>query len=58
MVFLRAALRASPGLSWVETIDVEQALCEFSKYEAYRTGGVSAMKRFRPAAWGGAKKEC
>ena len=58
VVFLRAALRASPGLSWVETIDVEQALCEFSKYEAYRTGGVSKMKRFRPAAWGGAKKEC
>mgnify|MGYP004253437189 CR=1 FL=1 len=27
--------------------DVEQALCEFSKYEAYRTRGVSSSKRFR-----------
>lgn len=46
---LRAALRKLPDLSWVEAIDVEQALCEFSKYEAYCTAGVSASKRFSPA---------
>ena len=35
---------AAPGasLAWVETIDVEQALCEYSKYEAYVTTGISA----------------
>lgn len=46
---LRTALRAERGLEWVEAIDVEQALCEFSKYDAYCTGGVSAAKRFKPA---------
>ena len=47
---LRDQLRAVPSLSWVQTIDVEQALCEFSKYEAYRKGGISATKTFTPAA--------
>ena len=47
---LRAAMRARAGLGWVEAIDVEQALCEFSKYDAYCCGGVSAAKRFKPAA--------
>lgn len=46
---LRTQLRASPLLDWVETIDVEQALCEYSKYDAYCQHGVSAAKRFRPA---------
>ena len=46
---LRAALRATPTLDWVETIDVEQALCEYSKYEAYsKPGGISANKIFTP----------
>ena len=46
---LRAALRATPTLDWVETIDVEQALCEYSKYEAYsKPGGISANKTFTP----------
>ncbi|EOD33696.1 hypothetical protein EMIHUDRAFT_229439 [Emiliania huxleyi CCMP1516] len=30
-------------------IDVEQALCEFAKYEAYRSTGITPMKRFSPA---------
>ena len=48
---LRAALRATPTLDWVETIDVEQALCEYSKYEAYsKPGGISANKTFTPHA--------
>lgn len=47
---LREALRGIPLLEWVEAIDVEQALCEYSKYEAYRAGGISASKRFQPAA--------
>uniref|UniRef100_A0A7S4C374 5-hmdU DNA kinase helical domain-containing protein n=1 Tax=Chrysotila carterae TaxID=13221 RepID=A0A7S4C374_CHRCT len=42
-------LRGVPLLAWVETIDVEQALCEFSKYEAYRLNGISASKTFIPA---------
>ena len=45
---VRAALRAIPSLCWVETIDVEQALCEYSKYEAYRVGGISTNKKFTP----------
>ena len=47
---LRERLRAEPLLGWVEAIDVEQALCEFSKYEAYRTAGVAPGKRFVPDA--------
>lgn len=47
---LRGQLRAIPSLAWVQTIDVEQALCEFAKYEAYRTGGISATKTFTPFA--------
>lgn len=47
---LRGTLRARKGLAWVEAIDVEQALCEFSKYEAYCSGGVSASKAFAPAS--------
>lgn len=47
---LRAALRLIPSLAFVETIDVEQALCEYSKYEAYCTGGISVGKRFEPRA--------
>ena len=47
---LRRALRRVPSLAWVEAIDVEQALCEFSKYEAYCSHGVSAAKTFTPAA--------
>ena len=43
------ALRARPLLDWVESIDVEQALCELSKYDAYCRDGVSAAKRFCPA---------
>ena len=39
---LRTELRRAPSLEWVETIDVEQALCEYSKYEAYVTTGISA----------------
>jgi hypothetical protein len=50
VMVLRAALRAVPSLAWVETIDVEQALCEFSKYEAYRLNGISASKTFTPRA--------
>ena len=46
---LRTALRRLPSLTWVESIDVEQALCEYSKYDAYCTGGISAAKRFVPA---------
>ena len=46
--WLRTAMRKLPNLAWVEAIDVEQALCEFSKYEAYRTAGISKMKRFEP----------
>ena len=46
---LRAAMKEEECLDWVEAIDVEQALCEFSKYDAYCTGGVSAAKRFKPA---------
>jgi hypothetical protein len=47
---LRAALRERPRLFWMEAIDVEQALCEFSKYETYASTGVSAGKRFSPAS--------
>ena len=47
---LRADLRTRRTLGWVEAIDVEQALCEFSKYEAYATTGVSAGKRWVPPA--------
>ena len=47
---LRAELRAAAGLGWVETIDVEQALCEFAKYVAYCTTGISASKRYVRAA--------
>jgi len=32
-----------------QAIDVEQALCEFAKYEAYRSTGITPMKRFSPA---------
>ena len=46
---LRTELRRAPSLAWVETIDVEQALCEYSKYEAYVTTGISAGKRFKPS---------
>ena len=35
-----------PALAWVKPIDVEQALCEFSKYEKYREKGISHHKRF------------
>eukprot|EP01052_Picozoa_sp_SAG31_P030073 SAG31_NODE_3053_length_4739_cov_24.623060_5_plen_223_part_00 len=45
---LRTALRTVPSLCWVQTIDVEQALCEYSKYEAYRVGGISTSKAFTP----------
>ena len=38
---LRAELRAAAGLGWVETIDVEQALCEYAKYVAYCTTGIA-----------------
>ena len=47
---LRAELRAAAGLGWVETIDVEQALCEYAKYVAYCTAGISASKRYVRAA--------
>ena len=47
---LRAELRAAAGLGWVETIDVEQALCEYAKYVAYCTTGISASKRYVRAA--------
>jgi len=36
-------------LEWMQAIDVEQALCEFAKYEAYRSTGITPMKRFSPA---------
>jgi hypothetical protein len=49
VAWLRTALRRRPSLEWVESIDVEQALCEFSKYEAYRSRGISSSKQFRPA---------
>lgn len=42
-------LRERHSLAWIETIDVEQALCEFSKYEAYVANGVSSVKQYRPA---------
>ena len=42
------ACKAGPSLTWVAAIDVEQALCEFAKYEAYCTSGISAGKRFAP----------
>lgn len=45
---LGIALREVPSLCWVQTIDVEQALCEYSKYEAYHEGGISASKAFTP----------
>ena len=48
VIALQAALREVASLDWVEAIDVEQALCEFSKYVSYCTNGVSAGKRFIP----------
>ena len=47
---LRDELREQAILKWVTTIDVEQALCEFSKYDAYCVCGISASKRFTPAS--------
>ena len=47
---LRQELRTQPSLAWVEAIDVEQALCEYSKYDAYVTNGVSSQKRFATQA--------
>lgn len=42
-------LRQSPALQWIRPIDVEQALCEYFKYDTYVTTGVSAGKRFIPS---------
>ena len=47
--WLRTALRRQPSLAWVEAIDVEQALCEFSKYHSYCTNGISPAKLWRPS---------
>ena len=41
--------RASSPPVCAQAIDVEQALCEFAKYEAYRSTGITPMKRFSPA---------
>ena len=41
-------LREQPNLRWMQAIDVEQALCEYSKYERYRTDGITAAKRYQP----------
>ena len=43
---LRTELREEPSLAWVEAIDVEQALCEYMKYDTYVADGVSPGKRF------------
>ena len=40
-------LRNAPSLAWARTIDVEQALCEFAKYESYKANGASSRKRYR-----------
>ena len=39
-------LRKKPTLEWMQAIDVEQALCEFAKYEKYRMEGISAGKMY------------
>mmetsp|Transcript_35187 Transcript_35187/g.109554 ORF Transcript_35187/g.109554 Transcript_35187/m.109554 type:complete len:410 (-) Transcript_35187:47-1276(-) len=36
-------------LSWMQPIDVEQALCEYAKYVRYRVIGISPKKRFHPS---------
>eukprot|EP01079_Euglenida_sp_SAG-EU17-18_P008001 gene8001-1427_t len=36
-------------LKWMHLIDVEQALCEFAKYERYLTCSVGKGARFQPA---------
>ena len=57
---LCAALRATRGadgqrrLAWIEPIDVEQALCEYSKYAKYSADGVRGSTFFQPGVRGGA----
>ena len=54
VIALCAALRAARSgeggslLAWMQPIDVEQALCEFSKYVRYAAGGVCGVGVFEP----------
>ena len=45
-------------LEWIETIDVEQALCEYAKYINYCENGISAAKRYQPSPAKAASAPC